>query len=455
MESEEECFHGTPESNCVYIVDAMAFIQRHQNCGCKTFADLQALYREKLIKKCPKHCHTIHFVGDRYEFPPTVSLKQDTRQKRTSGRQEREYEVNSRTDIPDWKMFMANIRNKANLLNFIGESWITEHKIIPKDIQLIVGGVFRDPGRTVAITSTYYQELPDLSCNEHEEADTRMFAHLNYSVRKENCTTGVICCTDTDVIVLAMYYYVHMPGLKETWIHKNNIYLPLHRIVNDYAESLCCETKILTSVLLNTYILTGCDTVSFIFNKTKARALKLVAQNIDHLKTFATYGETSETGIEEAIEEACYFFKCMYGRPDFAGSLDMLRAHLFATSDSDLRFLPPTTDAFRQHVLRTLMQVLVSKSSHLSNPAYPDPTKFGRHIVNGRLVPVLMHKSAKPVAAQKVVGCKCKQGRCLRGCGCTNRNGPCTVSCLCGGDPSRCGRAEKYLTIQDASSDED
>ena len=43
--------------------------------------------------------------------------------------------------------------------------------------------------------------------------------------------------------------------------------------------------------------------------------------------------------------------KSMYGRPSFEGNLDMLHAHLFATTNSDLRFLPPTEDAFKQHVL--------------------------------------------------------------------------------------------------------
>ena len=102
--------------------------------------------------------------------------------------------------------------------------------------------------------------------------------------------------------------------------------------------------------------------MSFIFNKSKAKALKVATQNIDKLKLLGVYGESSEIGIEEATEEVCYFFKSMYGRPGFEGNLDMLCAHniMFATTSSDLRFLPFTEDAFKQHVLRALMQISVS-----------------------------------------------------------------------------------------------
>ena len=48
-----------------------------------------------------------------------------------------------------------------------------------------------------------------------------------------------------------------------------------------------------------TYLL---DTVSFVFNKSKAKALKVATQNLDKLKCFGAYGESSEI---EIIEEAC------------------------------------------------------------------------------------------------------------------------------------------------------
>ena len=64
--------------------------------------------------------------------------------------------------------------------------------------------------------------------------------------------------------------------------------------------------------------------MSFIFNDSKAKALKVAAQNLDKLKHLGAYRESSEIGIEEATEEACYYFESMYGKPGFEGNLDMI-----------------------------------------------------------------------------------------------------------------------------------
>ena len=79
--AEEERLPDT-YTDSVYIVDTMAFIHRHQNFGCNTFAELQALYLKKLLI-CSQGCKYIHFVGNRYDFSTTSILKQETRQKRS------------------------------------------------------------------------------------------------------------------------------------------------------------------------------------------------------------------------------------------------------------------------------------------------------------------------------------------------------------------------------------
>ena len=72
-------------SPIISVIDAMAFIQRQQTLGCKTFGELQSSYRKKVVDQRPKGCRVIHFVGDRYDFDSTQSLKEETRLKRTSG----------------------------------------------------------------------------------------------------------------------------------------------------------------------------------------------------------------------------------------------------------------------------------------------------------------------------------------------------------------------------------
>ena len=59
---------------------------------------------------------------------------------------------------------------------------------------------------------------------------------------------------------------------------------------------------ILTGIMLNIYIVIGCDTVSFIFNKSKSCAFKILSQNFANLKEFGAYGEYSSVDTEKAIE---------------------------------------------------------------------------------------------------------------------------------------------------------
>ena len=60
-----------------------------------------------------------------------------------------------------------------------------------------------------------------------------------------------------------------------------DIYLPAHAIAEALAVKHAVEAADLTSILLSTYILTGCDTVSYPYRRGKRRAYKAT---VDHLK---------------------------------------------------------------------------------------------------------------------------------------------------------------------------
>jgi len=80
------------------------------------------------------------------------------------------------------------------------------------------GGIFRDPGGTVLLSAECQVELTELSCEKHEEADTRMFAHIAYSVQHLHHKRAVVVATNTDVIMMCIYYITHLDGLEELWV---------------------------------------------------------------------------------------------------------------------------------------------------------------------------------------------------------------------------------------------
>ena len=80
-----------------------------------------------------------------------------------------------------------------------------------------VGPIYRvycAPGPAVMLTAEGMSELICLTCPQHEEADTRIFAHAAYLVSNQGCTRAVIKATDTDIAVLGVYHSQRMQGFE-------------------------------------------------------------------------------------------------------------------------------------------------------------------------------------------------------------------------------------------------
>ena len=81
--------------------------------------------------------------------------------------------------MPTRKSFIAKANNKAALQRYLAETWCKHPEIVPRDVQLILGGFSSE---YIIIQGNGSQGLPDVSCESHEEADTCIFAHLEYCV---------------------------------------------------------------------------------------------------------------------------------------------------------------------------------------------------------------------------------------------------------------------------------
>ena len=320
----------------VYIIDAMAFIQKYKSFGCTTFKDLKEMYLDKIIRFKPTDCTIVNFVGDRYDFDPSVILKQEEREKRgqSGSCAMKEYEPHDILEVPDWDLISKHMQNKANLLDYIGRSWMKNNTTLPADLKIVIGGLLKDPGKTIEITKSECTEIPELACREHEEADTRMFAHAAYCIQNYNCDIAVFQATDTDIFVYAMYHCARIPTLKELWIQKD-MCIPVHDIVSALSRKYNSDSEELSGTLLSVYILTGCDTVSYPFNKGKKRALTVALDNLEDLSTLGSMGEPESDRIltDEMFKAVCRLFAMLYGREDFEGTTDELRPIYMVTSE--------------------------------------------------------------------------------------------------------------------------
>ena len=171
----------------VYIIDAMAFIQRFQTLGAKTFQQLSELYLQKILYLKPMGCSVVHFVGDRYAIPDDASLKCDERFRRDQSKFSPEYIPVDNIEIPDWDALLKNPLNKGHILHYLSSSWCQNYRLLPDAVHLFLGGTFNDKSRTTVVTGTQCSKIGQLSCSSHEEADTRMIAHIHFSIAAFGC----------------------------------------------------------------------------------------------------------------------------------------------------------------------------------------------------------------------------------------------------------------------------
>ena len=106
-----------------------------------------------------------------------------------------------------------------------------------------------------------------------------------YTIEADNVKCIVIYATDTDIIVLSIYYYVayiRELGLKELWIRTQvDSYLPVHKIAIGLGDELCHALPFIHS-------LSGRDTTSYPFFTGKKSWLKKAKEvELDEIAQFA------------------------------------------------------------------------------------------------------------------------------------------------------------------------
>lgn len=167
--------------------------------------------------------------------------------------------------------------------------------------------------------------MEDLCCNTHEEADTRIFVHV---ASCQDSSIFVIHATDTDIILLAMYHLPRLQNVKELWVEKNNLFLPISDLVSELTEALDKDPLELTATLRVSYVVSGCDSVSYPFGRGKKRAANVALQRVGTMPQLTDFSHTDSCVDIKVFDEARDYFCQLYGRPG-SSSLDRLRAHLF------------------------------------------------------------------------------------------------------------------------------
>ena len=174
------------------------------------------------------------------------SLKQTTRETRGVAPS---MIVRGSTKVINWTRFLKNDSNKESLFEYLATSAIQTY--ISEDHQLVItyrDGVISNP------ESVFVNE--NLSPCDHEEADTRMFFHMEEILKSASSIT--LRTVDTDVVVLAVAASTRYDG-KDIWINfgtgERKKILSAHQI-----SAAIGRNKYVALPVFHAF--TGCDTVS-------------------------------------------------------------------------------------------------------------------------------------------------------------------------------------------------
>ena len=176
-------------------------------------------------------------------------------------------------------------------------------------------------------------DMSALQPTKHEEADTRLFLHVADAVYSGHKSV-LIRTTYSNVVVIAVQVI-------------NFRYIPVHTIANNFGPSK-------SLALPAFHALTGCDTVSAFFGKGKKSAFS-VWQTYPELtlplQLLAGPCPTVEM-VERHLPRLEMFAVRLYGlNEEQASSVDEARLYLIKHQGKSFDKMPPSSDAFYQHIL--------------------------------------------------------------------------------------------------------
>lgn len=430
------------------VVDVMGMVRASPPLQTEESETYAKRLLENILRKY--QCKHIHLAADRYDGlygiedsnGGNVNLKESSGCRQRRGGSTKEYEVRKGLVMKNFDDIVRNSDSKANLIEFLFDIWSSSSDMLPDNTHLYLSGGFRNRIEMKVIGSKGEYDAPEdiqkLLTSTHEEADTRIFLHTKAAITS-GCEKVIVCASDTDIVVIAMYMFQRLSedGLHELYIKTKDYAIPIHELVHHFSQT---EREMLPLM----HALSGCDTNGYMFGKGKRMFMKAVQETGKGTELARLCNDTrsnvTDYLISDTIDTATPVLTYLYTKASF-DNLNIVRAHMYYGGTKSLEAIPPTDDAFKQHVLRALFQTHIWVSADNPTPRPLDPFKYGWTTVLGKTKPTLMTNNHVPANLNKDKYCKCKK-RCVRNCSCKKFGLQCDIACTCRGHRDTCARVQ-------------
>jgi len=121
-----------------------------------------------------------------------------------------------------------------------------------------------------------------------------------------------------------------------------------------------------------------------------------------------------EDDDDDSVESARKFALLLYGqKAKNVKSLNELRYRLATTTDKSASMLPPTKDAFKQHVFRAKYQTRIWCESHIAMPQTTNPVNHGWSACDGGgIIPTMYTQESAPAELRELTHLYCTDEDC-------------------------------------------
>ena len=384
--------------------------------------------------------HDTIIVFDRY-YP--FSIKSVTREARNVAQSSKQVKLVLNGPLPPKNVVLTNKNNKTQLIKYLVEA-LVNLELPNSNKKLIVTGSDPIPLEVTIGGLTRREDLQTY----HEEADTIMVLQMLAMV-EAGYTQIEIISDDTDVFILLLHHFnvndlrKRLPKV-DVWMNATSLSSKSVSI----SQTLASLPNNVSTNILEAHCLSGCDTISQMFSIGKKKVIKTLNSPLNfHLQHL---GDTDPNLQWSVIENECVPFVCtLYGmKAGVSIPLSEMRYEKWLAKTKsktmntcfDLKYLPPTREAFRMNLKRAHYQCSIWKNVKGQTATELLPENFGwtKDFTNKTLDPIQLMPGT-PIAPDFLLkltfcGCDSTNPCASHSCGCKKANIKCSDLCKCSGN---------------------
>lgn len=382
---EKEVEHDEPPRIDVFIIDGFFLLHTMRNVP-KTFGNIS---KRMLQMATQLKASRIDVVFDRY-FTPSIKDYEHSQRFECA---QLEYTIDGPEQVrpSDFAKELKNSNFKEALVNFVILHWATD-EVAPFIGNKTIHINFKNchsftVNNTNKVMSSIIEEL---SCPEHEEADTKIVYH---ACKINDAANIVIRTVDTDIAAIMLGHMHHLNDGLHVWMligTGNNLrYVDLTKIHEQLGESICKS-------LPGLHAITGCDYNPAFFRQAKSKPFKILKNYVEFQEALMYLGHSEimeDNNKQHEIFNVIQSLLCYLYNVGNLNDVDAARLQIFIDSytvsdvneafnnkklrNFDASCLPPCKSELFQQFLRANYICSIWNNAHLKIPTAYEPVNYG------------------------------------------------------------------------------